>query len=63
MFLEKRYLMTRFIGFFGHGGEDCTFETLEKQFRIRDQKVRVIGKIIHDYAEGVAAGAAHLSRL
>ena len=33
---------------FGHRGEDCTFETLEKTFRIRDKKVGVIGQIIHD---------------
>lgn len=37
-----------FHGGFGHRGEDCTFETLEKEFRIRDRKVRVIGEIIHD---------------
>ena len=35
-------------GGFGHRGEDCTFETLEKAFRIRDKKVEVIGQIIHD---------------
>jgi len=33
---------------FGHRGEDCTFETLQKTFRIRDKKVGVIGQIIHD---------------
>src|SRR5215831_17341412 len=33
---------------FGHRGDDCTFETLEKQFRIRDSRVAVIGQIIHD---------------
>lgn len=33
---------------FGHRGDDCTFETLEKQFRIRDPRVAVIGQIIHD---------------
>jgi hypothetical protein len=33
---------------FGHRGDDCTFETLEKQFHIRDHKVAVIGQIIHD---------------
>jgi hypothetical protein len=33
---------------FGHRGNDCTFETLEKQFRIRDPRVAVIGQIIHD---------------
>jgi hypothetical protein len=37
-----------FHGGFGHRGEDCTFETLEKIFRIRDKKVGVIGQIIHD---------------
>lgn len=35
-------------GGFGHRGEDCTFETLLKTFRIRDQRARVIGQIIHD---------------
>lgn len=33
---------------FGHRGTDCTFETLEKEFRIRDPRVAVIGQIIHD---------------
>lgn len=33
---------------FGHRGEDCTFETLEKEFRIRDRRVCVIGQMIHD---------------
>jgi hypothetical protein len=33
---------------FGHRGDDCTFETLQKDFRIRDGKVKVIGEIIHD---------------
>jgi hypothetical protein len=33
---------------FGHRGEDCTFETLQKNFRIRDGKVRTISEIIHD---------------
>jgi hypothetical protein len=37
-----------FHGGFGHRGEDCTFETLQKEFRIRDRKVRVIGEMIHD---------------
>ena len=35
-------------GGFGHRGEDCTFETLEKEFRIRDRRVGVIGQMIHD---------------
>ena len=33
---------------FGHRGEDCTFETLYKQFVIRDSKVKRIAQIIHD---------------
>jgi hypothetical protein len=37
-----------FHGGFGHRGEDCTFETLQKTFRIRDKKVAVIAQIIHD---------------
>jgi hypothetical protein len=37
-----------FRGGFGHRGEDCTFETLQEVFRIRDRKVGVIGQIIHD---------------
>ena len=33
---------------FGHRGDDCTFETLTKQFHVRDPKVVLIGQIIHD---------------
>jgi hypothetical protein len=33
---------------FGHRGDDCTFETLQKQFKIRDKRVSVISEIIHD---------------
>jgi hypothetical protein len=33
---------------FGHRGDNCTFETLQKEFRIRDRKVKVISEIIHD---------------
>jgi len=33
---------------FGHRGDDCTFETLTKQFHVRDLRVGVIGQIIHD---------------
>jgi hypothetical protein len=33
---------------FGHRGEDCTLETLVKQFGIRDSRVRRIAEIIHD---------------
>jgi len=35
-------------GGFGHRGEDCTFETLQKDFKIRDRRVRVISEIVHD---------------
>jgi hypothetical protein len=35
-------------GGFGHRGDDCTFETLEKEFRIRNMKANVIGQMIHD---------------
>jgi len=33
---------------FGHRGDDCTFETLQKQFKIRDRRVSLISEIIHD---------------
>ena len=33
---------------FGHRGEDCTFETLSKQFALRDSRVRRIAQIVHD---------------
>jgi disulfide oxidoreductase YuzD len=35
-------------GGFGHRGDDCTFETLRKEFAIRDPKVEAIAEIIHD---------------
>lgn len=35
-------------GGFGHRGSDCTFETLQKDFRIQNPKVKVVGEIIHD---------------
>ncbi len=35
-------------GGFGHRGDDCTFETLLKIFRIRDRKVGVMAQIVHD---------------
>lgn len=41
-------LFDMYHGGFGHRGEDCTFETLEKTFRVRDKKVEAIGQIIHD---------------
>lgn len=33
---------------FGHRGDDCTFETLRKEFRIRGRRVAAIAEIIHD---------------
>jgi hypothetical protein len=33
---------------FGHRGDDCTFETLLKQFAVKDSKVKRIAQIIHD---------------
>lgn len=33
---------------FGHHGDDCTFETLQKRFGIRDPKVLVMAQIVHD---------------
>ena len=33
---------------FSHHGEDCTFETLIKRFRIQDKIVRRMGEMIHD---------------
>jgi len=35
-------------GGFGHRGDDCTFETLCKEFQIRDPKVHAIAQIVHD---------------
>jgi len=37
-----------FRGGFGHRGEDCTFETLRKEFRLRDARVAAIGEMVHD---------------
>ncbi len=37
-----------FHGGFGHRGEDCTFETLQKQFRIRNRRVSLLAQIVHD---------------
>jgi hypothetical protein len=33
---------------FSHHGEDCTFETLMKSFRIQDRALKQIAEIIHD---------------
>ncbi len=35
-------------GGFGHRGDDCTFETLRKEFAIRDARVAALAEIIHD---------------
>jgi hypothetical protein len=35
-------------GGFGHRGDDCTFETLCKEFGIRDPRVQAIARIVHD---------------
>ena len=35
-------------GGFGHRGDDCTFETLVKEFQIQDPKVDIIAEVIHD---------------
>jgi hypothetical protein len=41
-----------FRGGFGHRGEDCTFETLRKDFRIHDARVTAIGEMVHDVDVG-----------
>ena len=33
---------------FGHQGDRCTFETLRKQFAVRDPKVRILAEMVHD---------------
>jgi hypothetical protein len=33
---------------FGHRGEDCTFETLQKEFSIKDGRIKRVAQIIHD---------------
>jgi hypothetical protein len=33
---------------FGHRGDNCSFETLQLDFKIRDRRVKVISEIIHD---------------
>ncbi len=37
-----------FRGGFGHRGEDCTFETLQREFRIRNRRVTLLAQIVHD---------------
>jgi hypothetical protein len=52
---------------FGHRGDDCTFETLVKQFAITDARVRAIAMAIHDadladekFGAGEALGLDHV---
>ena len=33
---------------FGHRGDDCTFETLRKQFAIRGRRIAAMAEMIHD---------------
>jgi hypothetical protein len=33
---------------FGHRGDDCTFETLVREFRIRDRRVATLAEMVHD---------------
>jgi hypothetical protein len=35
-------------GGFGHAGNDCTFETLVKDFAIRDSRLTLVAQAIHD---------------
>jgi len=37
-----------FQGGFGHRGDNCTYETLQNDFKIRDRKVKFISEVIHD---------------
>ena len=37
-----------FRGGFRHRGEDCTFETLQKGFRIRDRRIAALAEMVHD---------------
>jgi hypothetical protein len=37
-----------FHGGFGHRGDNCTFETLEKEFRVHNRRVKIISEVIHD---------------
>jgi len=37
-----------FGGEFTHVGDDCTFETLMKRFKLRDKRLKEIAQIIHD---------------
>ena len=43
---ERRFDM--FGGEYTHEGDRCTFETLVKEFRLRDRALRAIAEIVHD---------------
>jgi hypothetical protein len=45
---KKAVPFDMYEGGFGHRGEDCTFETLVKDFRIRDKKVLAMAEAVHD---------------
>jgi hypothetical protein len=52
-----------------HVGEDCTFQTLQRRFGLRDRGLRAIGEIVHDidckddrFDRPETAGAAALIR-
>jgi hypothetical protein len=52
-----------------HVGEDCTFQTLQRRFGLRDRGLRAIGEIVHDidckddrFSRPETAGAAALIR-
>jgi hypothetical protein len=33
---------------FGHHGDDCTFETLVKRFRLKDRRIKALAEIVHE---------------
>ncbi len=53
-FIQEREKIKKGIPFdylgaeFGHQGEDCTFETFLKRFRLKDRALQAIAEIIHD---------------
>jgi hypothetical protein len=62
---QLRFDMTS--GEYTHVGESCSFETLVREFALRDPAVHAIAEIVHDidlkddrYARPEAAGLAHV---
>lgn len=45
---ERAVPFDMYDGGFGHRGDDCTFETLARVFRIRDRRVGMMAQMIHD---------------